>query len=233
MLPPLSALRCFEVAAKTKNFSVAADILCITPSAVSHQIKTLEAFVGRQLFVRNNRRMQLTVEGEIYARKLSKAFSEIEESTNNLLSSSRVPRLVVQVAPSLAHSWLVPRLADFVQRNCQVQLQLVTDPNGDQSRTDCEIRYGHGKWPNVESRMLWVDEIKPLVSRQGPTLSSVDDLSSAPLIHTRSATPSSRGRTREASPSTARSWRWKRPWPGWGLPSKARYWPDGSSRRDC
>lgn len=93
MLPPLSALRCFEVASQAKNFSVAADILCITPSAVSHQIKTLEVFLGRQLFVRNNRRMQLTHEGEIYARKLSQVFIEIEEATSRLLSSSLAPAL--------------------------------------------------------------------------------------------------------------------------------------------
>lgn len=186
MLPPLSALRCFEVASQTKNFSVAADILCITPSAVSHQIKTLEAFLGRQLFVRNNRRMQLTSEGEIYARKLSKVFAEIEAATNSLLSSTQVPRLVVQAAPTLAHAWLVPKLADFVHRYSQVQIQLITDPNVDQAIVDCEIRYGHGKWPNVESHMLWIDRIRPMVSPNGPQISSLADLSTLPLIHTRS-----------------------------------------------
>jgi LysR family glycine cleavage system transcriptional activator len=186
MLPPLSALRCFEVASQAKNFSVAADILCITPSAVSHQIKTLEVFLGRQLFVRNNRRMQLTHEGEIYARKLSQVFIEIEEATSRLLSSSQAPRLVVQVSPSLAHSWLVPKLADFVRRYSQVRIQLVTDPNVDQSIVNCEIRYGHGKWPNVEAQMLWVDKIRPLVSRAGPKVSDLDDLAKTPLIHTRS-----------------------------------------------
>lgn len=184
MLPPLSALRCFEVASQTKNFSAAADILCITPSAVSHQIKTLEVFVGRQLFVRNNRRMQLTNEGAIYARKLSQVFAEIEEATNSLLSSSQAPRLVVQVAPSLAHSWLVPKLADFIRRYSDVQIQLVTDPTVEQSIVNCEIRYGHGKWPNVKAQMLWVDKLRPLVSRAGPQVSALDDLLRAPLIHT-------------------------------------------------
>jgi LysR family glycine cleavage system transcriptional activator len=153
---------------------------------VSHQIKTLEVFLGRQLFVRNNRRMQLTSEGEIYARKLSKVFAEIEAATDSLLSSSQVPRLVVQAAPSLAHAWLVPRLADFVHRYSQVHIQLVTDPSVEQSIVDCEIRYGHGKWPNVDAHLLWIDQVQPLVSPNGPSLSSIADLSSVPLIHTRS-----------------------------------------------
>ena len=186
MLPPLSALRCFEVASHAKNFSAAAEILCITPSAVSHQIKTLEVFLGRQLFVRNNRSMQLTSEGKLYATKLSRVFTEIEEATNTLLALSQAPRLVVQVPPSLAHSWLVPRLADFVRRYSEIRIQLVTDTNVEQSVVNCEIRYGHGKWPNIEAQVLWIERLRPLVSRSGPKLSSIEDLEHVTLVHTRS-----------------------------------------------
>ena len=65
MQPPLSALRCFEVASKCQNFSAAADILCLTPSAVSHQIKLLETYLGHQLFVRSKNQMHLTDAGNL------------------------------------------------------------------------------------------------------------------------------------------------------------------------
>lgn len=186
MLPPLAALRCFDTASRSENFSVAADILCLTPSAVSHQIKLLEEFVGQQLFVRSQRRMQLTNAGMAYAKRIGPVFVEIEKATSALLQSPDCIRLVIQVAPSLASNWLVPRLADFIRRYPSIQIQILTDNGTSAPTPHCEIRYGHGKWPNAVSDILWIEKLRPMVSKDGPLLRTVEDLKRATLIHTKS-----------------------------------------------
>lgn len=183
---PLSALRCFEVASKCQNFSAAADILCLTPSAVSHQIKLLEAYLGHQLFVRSKRHMCLTAAGELYAKRISPAFAEIENATIELQRMGKRSQLLVQVAPSLASIWLVPRFSMFIQKHPEIQISLITNNGQNSPPAHCEIRYGDGNWPNSEVSLLWTETLCPLVAQNGPKLKSVSDLNDAPLIHTRS-----------------------------------------------
>jgi LysR family transcriptional regulator, glycine cleavage system transcriptional activator len=186
MLPPLKALRCFYVATRSNNFSTAADTLCITPSAVSHNIKLLEEFLGRPLFVRTQRNMQLTQAGQAYAQQIGAVFERIEEATKSFIDAPRHERLVVQVPASLAIAWLVPRLAGFVRQHPSIQIQILTVNAPGEQQSDCEIRFGHGKWPNALVDELWTEKLCPLVSPSGPAVASLSDLTRVPLIHTRS-----------------------------------------------
>lgn len=186
MLPPLSALRCFDVAARSENFSVAADKLRLTPSAVSHQIRALETFLGQPLFDRIQRRTQLTDAGRAYAARIEIIFQEVEEATKEFLRSSAHERLIVRVPPSLAKSWLVPRLAQFIRRHPNIEIQVLTDGGTGFKSVDCEIRYGQSKWSGVIAEILWTERLFPLVGPDGPNIETLVDLARATLIHTRS-----------------------------------------------
>jgi len=186
MLPPLSALRCFHVASRSENFSVAADTLRLTPSAVSHQIKSLELFLGQPLFIRNQRRMQLTEAGKAYAARIATVFQEIEQATQEFLRSSQHVRLMVRVPPSLANSWLVPHLAEFIRSHPNIEIRILTDQGPAGRPADCEIRYGQSKWPGMNAELLWTERLYPMVGPDGPAIREPGDLAGAPLIHTRS-----------------------------------------------
>ncbi|HEY6630379.1 MAG TPA: LysR substrate-binding domain-containing protein [Rhizobiaceae bacterium] len=186
MLPPLSALRCFDVAARSENFSIAADKLRLTPSAVSHQIKALETFLGQPLFIRIQRRTQLTDAGRAYAARIETIFQELEEATKEFLRSSAHIRLMVRVPPSLANSWLMPLLAEFIRRHPNVEVQVLTDGGASGKSVDCEIRYGQSKWPGVVAELLWTERLYPMVGPDGPKITTPGDLEGVTLIHTRS-----------------------------------------------
>jgi LysR family glycine cleavage system transcriptional activator len=191
-IPPLSSLRCFEVAARLQSFTSAADALCLTPSAVSHQIKVLESFLGRQLFIRMGRRMLLTDDGKAYVSRIAEAFRQIELATDDMTRRDAVEMLVVSVAPSFASVWLVPRLANFIRAHPHIRLKLVTSPhpaNMVDDAIDCEVRYGHGKWSNLAVEALWSERLTPICSTANAALlksQGLSGLARTTLIHTRS-----------------------------------------------
>ncbi|WP_050478341.1 LysR substrate-binding domain-containing protein [Herbaspirillum rhizosphaerae] len=113
-LPPLSALRFFEVAGRLQSFKLAAAELNVTPSAVSHGIVSLEQSLGVTLFVREPRKLTLTPEGADYLRHISQAFALIATGTQRLPGRDRHHRsIAVSCAPTLASRWLLPRLPAF------------------------------------------------------------------------------------------------------------------------
>jgi LysR family glycine cleavage system transcriptional activator len=176
-LPPLTALRCFEMAARRESFTLAADELFLTPSAVSHQIKSLEAFLGNQLFLRVGRKMVLTDAGASYYAHIRSAFNEILAATRALSEPREGATLRVNVAPHFASVWLMPRFAHFVRTHRNLELQVFThrhSPSFSETSIDCEIRYGHGRWLNLCSDLLLYDELTPLCS---PALANAGSLS--------------------------------------------------------
>jgi LysR family transcriptional regulator, glycine cleavage system transcriptional activator len=188
-LPPLAALRCFEMAARRESFTQAADELLLTPSAVSHQIKSLEAFLGNQLFVRVGRKMVLTDAGSSYYTHIRSAFNEILAATRALTGPGVGATLRVNVAPHFASAWLMPRFAHFVRAHRNLELQVFTHrhpPSFSEASIDCEIRYGHGKWLNLCSDLLLHDDLTPLCSpalaNAGP-LSKPEDVNRHTLIY--------------------------------------------------
>jgi LysR family glycine cleavage system transcriptional activator len=175
-LPPLTALRCFETAARRESFTLAAEELFLTPSAVSHQIKSLEAFLGNELFARVGRKMLLTDAGAAYYEAIRGAFKEILAATRAISEPKAGATLKVNVLPHFASVWLMPRLQHFLRAHPGLELQIFSDRrpvNFSESSIDCDIRYGHGRWPNLCSDLLLRDVLTPLCS---PSMSGAADL---------------------------------------------------------
>ncbi len=112
--PILASLRCFNAAARLLSFTAAAAELHLTQSAVSQQIRQLEQRLGYALFLRQHRRLQLTVQGERLYRCVSAALQDIESTLRQLAAEEQA--LQISCAPSFALDWLMPRLADFQRR---------------------------------------------------------------------------------------------------------------------
>lgn len=108
-LPPFTAVRSFEAAARHLSFKSAADELCVTPSAVSHQVRLLEEYLDTSLFDRDGNRLTLTLTGKAYVGKLTGLLNALEESTVAVSNSDR-QELRILSTPGFAARWLVPRL---------------------------------------------------------------------------------------------------------------------------
>ncbi|MCP3675790.1 MAG: transcriptional regulator GcvA [Gammaproteobacteria bacterium] len=112
-LPPLNSLRTFESAARHLSFTKASEELFVTQAAVSHQIKHLEDFLGTSLFHRKNRKLSLTEEGADYWPEIRDIFEHLSDATSNLQSEGLSGALAVDVTPTFAIEWLIPRLDLF------------------------------------------------------------------------------------------------------------------------
>jgi len=126
-LPPLTALRSFEAAARQGSFSRAADELHVTHGAVSRQVKALEEWAGTPLFDRHGKRVMLTPAGQQFADKVGVAFGDIAAAARTLRAHQNTARvLTLNVLPTFAMRWLLPRLAKFQFAHPQIELRLVT-----------------------------------------------------------------------------------------------------------
>lgn len=109
-MPPLNALRAFEAAARHESFAKAADELGVTPAAVSHQVKALEAWLGAPLFVRHAQGLHLTDAGRAALPSFSTAFDAMGLAVQELRISAPRPQVSIAALPSIAQLWLAPRL---------------------------------------------------------------------------------------------------------------------------
>ena len=148
-LPPFSALRAFEAAARLGSFAAAGVELHQTPSAISHQVRALEAWFERPLFVRSVRRVTLTADGERLSGELSTAFDQIEDVCTALRPSAARSSLAVHCAPSFASKWLSPRLSRFMQAHPTITIRLSSsaEPVDLKSHTDIDIDIAYGMPP--------------------------------------------------------------------------------------
>jgi DNA-binding transcriptional LysR family regulator len=121
---PLKALHTFETVARHNNFNAAAAELFITPSAISHQIKNLEQWLGQPLFKRKGNQLQLLPQGKTLAHHLSQSFSEISLACLQAQTVSSSQQLTIAALPSLATCWLIPKLTDFQQQFPDIKLNL-------------------------------------------------------------------------------------------------------------
>lgn len=164
-LPPLNALRVFDSAARHLSFTKAAEELFVTQAAVSHQIKTLEEFLGLKLFRRRNRSLLLTEEGQSYYIDIKEIFSSINEATRKLLARSAKGALTVSLSPSFAIQWLVPRLSGFNQSypGIDVRIQAV-DREEDKLADDVDVAifYGRGNWTGLRTDRLYAEYLIPV-----------------------------------------------------------------------
>ena len=164
---PLHALQGFLLAAKTGNLSRAAESLHVTVSALSHQIRALEERLGRRLFERLPRGIALTRDGERLHARIAPHLEAIEQALKPYMAG-RDDVLHLSLMPSMANSWLVPRLPGFVARHPEIELNLhssiaVIDFDRDE-QMDAALRYGPGRWPGVTAVHLFDDWITPVAS---------------------------------------------------------------------
>lgn len=189
-LPPLNALRAFEVAARHMSISQAAQELRVTPAAVSHQIRLLEDHVGLPLFARNGRGLALTDAGAAGLRDLREGFARLCAAMDAIDSLGEAGVLSVSVAPSFASKWLLPRLEGFQQAHPEIDVHVsasmqITDFVKD--GTDIAIRYGAGRYSDLAVEQLLTESVVPVCSpdylRQHGPLRVPGDLVEATLLH--------------------------------------------------
>src|ERR1700722_8275026 len=148
-LPSLNGLRAFEAAARHLSFTAAAAELNVTQTAISHQIRRLEAQLGIRLFVRRHRALALTREAEGYLPAVRTAFEDLRQATARLRRPERDGLLVVSTMASLAAKWLVTRVAAFQEAHPEIEVRMSTSPHLVDFRreaVDMAVRYGHGHW---------------------------------------------------------------------------------------
>ncbi|WP_404367364.1 LysR family transcriptional regulator [Marinobacter sp.] len=122
-LPPLRALACFESVARLNSFSRAAEALHVSQSAVSHQIRQLEEYLGEILFLRQGRTLSLTPEGQIYYEQIADALKQIEHATDSLQGRTH-KQLRFAIISSFAVRWVIPRLPALQQQYPSLDLSL-------------------------------------------------------------------------------------------------------------
>jgi DNA-binding transcriptional LysR family regulator len=150
---PLNALRAFEASARHLSFKLAADELAVTPAAVSHQIRTLEDWLGVALFERFPRGVRLTTRGETLFYIVHSALLDMAQVASSFRPTPEPSKLTISIAPSFAALWLIPRIDRFYEAFPQIQLRLDTtaaliDLHQDAS-VDIAIRYGSDTYPGL------------------------------------------------------------------------------------
>jgi len=189
-LPPLNALRAFEAAARHLSFQRAAAELHVTPAAISHQVKALEAQIGVKLFRRLNRAVQLTEHGQACLPVLRDAFDRMAQAVEIARAPQRHKILTVSAAPSFATKWLVPRLDRFWTKHPDIDLRVSASMHlVDFAREDIQaaLRYGHGRYPGLHAELLMRNEVFPVCSPKllegRNALRRPDDLRHHVLLH--------------------------------------------------
>ncbi len=187
-LPSLRFLRTFHIAARRGSFKATADELCLTASAVSHQIKVLEEQLGLSLFERGPRSLTLTEAGTHYLHDIDALFSRLETVTEQL--RGRFSRTIVrlQVPSFFASELLVAQLARFSTLHSDVDLRIATDitPHDVHSpEADVSVVVGTGPWPGLQATRLFAQTYavacSPQRLKQAP-IASARELSDQPLI---------------------------------------------------
>jgi DNA-binding transcriptional LysR family regulator len=155
--PPVHALVAFEAAARSASFAVAANQLCITPSALSHRIRLLEEFVGDRLFIRDGRAPTLTPFGRSYLDVVCSALQTLTDFPMPGRTAPAQPRIKITVPPTFARYLLLPKLAAFTAAHPEIAVDVfLSVPLYDLalSESDLEVRFGAGKYPDLETVKL-------------------------------------------------------------------------------
>ena len=168
-LPSLNALYAFEVAARLGSFTKAALELGVTQTAVSHQIKQLEAELETLLFRRLGRGLALTAAGLAWQAELAGVFSRLRDANRKLRQreASERPAVSLTTIPSFGTRWLVPRLGGFLRQHPDIDLRISTSEALVDFATepiDVGIRFGHGRYPGLHCEKLLDDFFLPVAS---------------------------------------------------------------------
>lgn len=186
-LPPLTALRAFEAAARHMSFARAAQELNVTPAALSFQIKSLEEHLGRPLFRRLNRAVELTEAGRALHPGASDGFNALTNAWRAARRLADTSTLTVTAGPGFTAKWLAPRLFDFAQKHPAIELRFSATlrlMDFDRDEVDVAIRFGEGPDDGLYARTLIREWMTPMMS---PALAEIyttpESLTHAPLLH--------------------------------------------------
>ncbi|MDY7577960.1 LysR substrate-binding domain-containing protein [Herbaspirillum sp. RTI4] len=188
-LPPVHALSAFEAAARHNSFALAAEELCITPSALSHRIRLLEDFVGERLFHRDSRSISLSEFGRRYLDVVRSALRTLTEFPMPHRYPAAQPRVKIMLPPTFARHLFIPYLASFAGRHPEIAVEMyLSVPLYDLSlsESDVEIRFGAGNYPNLVTTKLFEEPAfavaSPAYLATIPPLKTPADLQHATLL---------------------------------------------------
>lgn len=187
---PLNPLRTFAIASRHRTFTAAANHMGVTQVAISRQIITLENYLGVKLFERSVRSVKLTEAGRAFGHEIAVHFDELERATRRLLHNVGETTINLRLYPTLAHYWLLPRLAEFTERYPDFRIRLDTaveplDFRG--THLDAAIQLGHGTWRDAKCAKLFdetVDAVcSPDYARRFDGFRTPESLQAATLLH--------------------------------------------------
>jgi len=189
-LPPLAALRAFEAAAEAGSFARAADRLCVTPAAISQQIRQLEQQLDAELFIRSKRGVRLTAQGEAYLRFVTAAFEQLRLGQQQLARQQRRHSLSIATYPSVASKWLMPKVLQWMEQHPEQEIRVEASharAEFEQGDTDLCIAFGDQDYPGLEQRLLFTDRVfavaAPALLESLQDASDPDQLLRLPMIH--------------------------------------------------
>lgn len=189
-LPPFAAIRAFEASARNNSFSVAADELNVTQSAISHQVKRLEEFLGVQLFVRAPQRLSLTPAGQDYLGELTGILDRLDESTRRLCYPDQPELVRIRATPAFTTRWLLPRMHRFQSDYPDLDYEVTIGfPPTNFSKGDVDVFIHWGEDPVGGARVepFFESARAPVASgeflRNAPEIKRPADLLAVTLLH--------------------------------------------------
>ncbi|MEM6488348.1 MAG: transcriptional regulator GcvA [Pseudomonadota bacterium] len=186
-LPPLTALRAFEAAARHLSFAKAAEELHVTPAALSYQIKVLEEHLETPLFRRLNRAVALTEAGRVLAPRASAGFAALTEGVRAVARLSEGASLTVTAGPAFTAKWLAPRFFRFASIHPEIELRFVASlklMDFDRDGVDAAIRFGMTEPEGLFSVTLIEEFVVPVAAPEvAQRLTTPEDVARAPLFH--------------------------------------------------
>lgn len=168
-LPLLNGLKTFVAAGTHLNFTRAADDLLVSPSAVSHQIRVLEDYLGVKLFIRQNRTLLLTSEGIRLHQALEQPFDQIARAIQDTVRNWEAESLRIALRPFFSGTWLAHRLNSFWGKWPQIRVDLIHTIKMIDFKTeniDLEILWGKGDWPDLTAHLLIPGNLTPICSAE-------------------------------------------------------------------
>jgi len=187
-LPPLHLFNIFEASARHESFKLASEELFITPSAVSHQIKTLEEHLGFALFNRKSRGVNLNSAGKMYLKYVQQSLELLEQGTKAVKRKFLSPSLKISTFSTMATNVILPQLGLFQAAHPEIGIRIETGLDITDFRYedfDLAIRVGHGDWPDVEKQKLLEIKVAALCSKsfaEKYKLTSIEQINEVPLI---------------------------------------------------
>lgn len=190
-VPLLNALRTFTVSAQRLNFTKAAEDLLVSPSAISHQIKILEEYSGCKLFLRKNRSLELTDEGQLLFDRLWRPFYEINQALIDLRLPYGKSRINLSLRPFISSMWFTQQLRDFWSKHPDIEINLMHSlqaPDFFRDNINFSIVWGRqGDWPHLNTLRIVPGNLTPVCSpsylQANAEIKSAADLNQHVLIH--------------------------------------------------